>query len=193
MVGWWVFCLVKWWIGWLYLYRCKCIHRCRYQYMCVYMHIYIYMYMYIHTYMVGWLVGLLSLFNGISTFVRLFNAKAIILEEQQWCYLTHSWEDKGIHTFSKGIYPKVNVIAWLEFELAYYDSTVQPFHHYTMRNPPYIYISAHAYAHTYIYIYIYIYAYLGSISSLRHIWWNSMDIFLFWSIQIAVWMLKYLP
>ena len=47
----------------------------------------------------------------------LFNAKAILLEEQQWCYSTHSWEDKGAHTFSKGIRLKVNVIAWMEFEL----------------------------------------------------------------------------
>ena len=48
---------------------------------------------------------------------RLFNAKAILPEEQQWYYLTHSWEDKGFHTFPKGICPKVN-------ELAYYDSSV---------------------------------------------------------------------
>ena len=32
----------------------------------------------------------------------LFNAKAILLEEQWWCYLTHSWEDKGVHTSHKG-------------------------------------------------------------------------------------------
>ena len=47
--------------------------------------------------------GLVSLFNGIPTFVRLFNAKAILPE--------HSWEDKGVHTFPKGNCPKVNVIA----------------------------------------------------------------------------------
>ena len=35
-----------------------------------------------------------SLFNGISTLFMLFNAKAILLEEQWWCYLTHSWEEK---------------------------------------------------------------------------------------------------
>ena len=29
-----------------------------------------------------WLVGLVSLFNGISSLFRLFNAKAILLEEQ---------------------------------------------------------------------------------------------------------------
>ena len=36
--------------------------------------------------------GLVSLFNGISTLFRLFNAKAILLEEEYWYYLTHSWE-----------------------------------------------------------------------------------------------------
>ena len=41
-------------------------------------------------------------------------------------YLTHSWEDKGIHTFPNGIFPKVNVIPRLEFELAHNDSAVQP-------------------------------------------------------------------
>ena len=46
-------------------------------------------------------------------------------------YLTHSWEDKGVHTFPKGICPKVNVIERLEYELAYYDSAV----HYTTRTP----------------------------------------------------------
>ena len=76
-----------------------------------------------------------SLFNGISTLFRLFNAKAILLEEQY--YLTHSWEDKGVHTFPKGICPKVNVIAQLENELAYYDSTVHRFNHYTTRTTPY--------------------------------------------------------
>ena len=54
----------------------------------------------------------------------LFNAKVIILEEQWWYYLTHSWEDKGVHTFPKGICPKVNIIARLVYELAYYDSAV---------------------------------------------------------------------
>ena len=76
------------------------------------------------------------LFNGISTLFRLFNAKAILLEEQSWCNLTHSWEDKGVHTFPKGICPKVNIIVRLEYELAYYDSAVNRFNHYTMRTPP---------------------------------------------------------
>ena len=81
-------------------------------------------------------IGLVSLLNSISTLLRLFNAKAILLEEQKWCYLTHSWEDKGVHTFPKWICPKVNVIARLEYELAYYDSAVHRFNHYTTRTPP---------------------------------------------------------
>ena len=79
--------------------------------------------------------GLVSLFNGISTLFRLFNAKAILLEEQEWYYLTHSWEDKGVHTFPKGIWPKMNVIARLEYEFAYYDSAVHRFNHYNTRTP----------------------------------------------------------
>ena len=51
-------------------------------------------------------------------------------------YLTHSWEDKGVHTFPKGICPKLNVIARLEYELAYYDSAVHRFNHYTTRTHP---------------------------------------------------------
>ena len=67
---------------------------------------------------------------------RLFNAKAILLEEQYWDYLTHSWEDKGVHTFPKGICLKVNVIVRLEYELVYYDSAVHRFNHYTTRTLP---------------------------------------------------------
>ena len=37
--------------------------------------------------------------------------------------------------FPKGICPKVNVIARLELELAYYDSEVHRFNHYTTRTP----------------------------------------------------------
>ena len=72
------------------------------------------------------------LFKGIST----FNAEFTLLEEYQWFYLTHKSEDIGVYTFPKGICPKVNVIAWLKFELAYYDSAVKCFNHYTTGTPP---------------------------------------------------------
>ena len=77
-------------------------------------------------------------FKGISTLFSLFNAKAILLEEQYWYYLTHSWEDKGVNIFPKGICPKVNVRARLEYELVYYDSTIHRFNHYTTRTPPFL-------------------------------------------------------
>ena len=67
---------------------------------------------------------------------RVINAKAILLEGHQWCYSTHSREEKWGHTFPKGICPKVNVIARLEFELENYDPAVQCFNHYTTRTFP---------------------------------------------------------
>ena len=40
----------------------------------------------------------------------------------------------GLHAFSKGMNLKMNVIAGLEFELAYYDLAVLHVSHYTMSN-----------------------------------------------------------
>ena len=63
-------------------------------------------------------------------------------------------EDEGVHTFPKGICAKVNIIAQLEYKLAYYDSAVHRFNHDTMRTPPperlgkYIYIFI--YTHTFM-------------------------------------------
>ena len=42
----------------------------------------------------------------------------------EWNYLTKSRDDEGVHIFSKGICSKVNIIARLEFELAYNDSAL---------------------------------------------------------------------
>ena len=64
-------------------------------------------------------------------FHGLFHAKSILQEEQQWCDLTHSCEYQGVHFFPNGICPKVNVIAQLEFEFAYFDYAV-----YSIRTPP---------------------------------------------------------
>ena len=74
---------------------------------------------------------------------RLFNAKAFLQEKQLWYNLIHSWEDKGVHTFPQGICTKVNVIARLEYELAYYDSAVHYFNYYTTRTPPPKYLKIH--------------------------------------------------
>ena len=64
-------------------------------------------------------------------FQGLLNANIIFVEEQDWWgfFLTQSWGDRRVHAFPKNICPKVSSIAQLEFELAYYDSAVQPLHH----------------------------------------------------------------
>ena len=53
----------------------------------------------------------------------LFSAKAILVE-----YLGN----KGVYTFPNGLSLKVNVIVQQEFELAYFEATVQHSSHYTM-------------------------------------------------------------
>ena len=55
---------------------------------------------------------------------------------QKRYYLTKAVGYKGINTFPKIISPKVNVITWLEFELAYFEAAVQHFTHYTTRIQP---------------------------------------------------------
>ena len=60
-------------------------------------------------------------------------SKPPLLEEQKSYYLTHSWEDKGFHTFPKGICTKVNLIARLKFEHFYFGSAVERFTNYTTR------------------------------------------------------------
>ena len=40
-------------------------------------------------------------------------------------------EEITVHAFPKDISSKVNMTAWLGFELAYYDIIVQPVSHYT--------------------------------------------------------------
>ena len=61
------------------------------------------------------------------------NAKAIIIDKQQWYYLTHSWESERIHNFHKGIRLKVDLITRLDFVHAYYNVSVHYFSHYATR------------------------------------------------------------
>ena len=56
----------------------------------------------------------------------LFNAKAILVEHQHWYYLTLIWE---VHAFPQCINTKMNVIARLGFELAYFEAPVQYISH----------------------------------------------------------------
>ena len=55
--------------------------------------------------------------------------------------------DKRVHTFPKGICPKMNVTAQLEFELAYYDSALQRFNYYT---PLFICLMSHQFLMDYL-------------------------------------------
>ena len=63
-------------------------------------------------------------------------ANTLPIRPMSRCYLTHSWEDRGVHAFPKDICTKVNVIRRVEFDLVYYDSAVQRVNHYTTRTPP---------------------------------------------------------
>ena len=86
-----------------------------------------------------YLICLVSLFNGISTFMGNSMPKLFFLEDQQWYYLNHSWVgvwNKGVHTFSKHISLKVNLIPWLEIELSYFGAEVQHFHYYYTTTTP---------------------------------------------------------
>ena len=47
--------------------------------------------------------------------------------------------DKEIHSFSNGLCPKVNVMAQMKYELAYYDIAVQYVSHSTTGPPPVFY------------------------------------------------------
>ena len=57
------------------------------------------------------------------------------LKNSSGTILTHSWEDKGGSYLSQGYCLKVDMIAQLEYELAYYDSAVHRFNHYTPGYP----------------------------------------------------------
>ena len=71
--------------------------------------------------------GLVSLFNSISSFLGYFDIKIHTFKRS--VVVLFSWKDVGVHTFDKGIRAKVNVIARLEFELAYNNVTVQHVSH----------------------------------------------------------------
>ena len=78
----------------------------------------------------------LSFFNGISTFVGYLIPTPSFQKNSSETNITQSSEDKGVPTFPKSICQKVNVIARLEFELAWYDFAVQRFNHHTRRTTP---------------------------------------------------------
>ena len=91
---------------------------------------------YCHNYDAPFLEWVGSLFSGISTFVGYLIPEPFFKKNCRSTIKPIDGGDKAVHAFPKCICPKVNVIARLEFELAYYDSAVQRFKHYTTRRPP---------------------------------------------------------
>ena len=75
---------------------------------------------------------MVSFFKWHINFCWLFNAKAILLDEQEWYYSTYSREDR-VNTFPKSISPKVSVLVWVEFNLVYFKAAVQHVNPYATR------------------------------------------------------------
>ena len=73
-------------------------------------------------------------FYGISTLLGYLNPKPPLVEDQKWYFLIHSWGIRGFTPFTKGIRMKLNLIAWLGFELAYYVITTTPLKHNTLHD-----------------------------------------------------------
>ena len=66
----------------------------------------------------------------------LFNAKAILIEEKSSDIIFNTLLWGGVnefHTFPKDISSKVNIKAWLEFELVYFETSVSHFNHYILK------------------------------------------------------------
>ena len=64
----------------------------------------------------GYFIDLVSLFNGISTFESYLIQKLYLQINSSSTIYTHSWGNKSVHAFPKGISLKVNVIVQLKFE-----------------------------------------------------------------------------
>ena len=60
----------------------------------------------------------------------------MFVKEHQRYYLIHSRWNKEVHAFFKSICPKVNIIAWLEFEPVYIEAAVQNVNHQATGFPP---------------------------------------------------------
>ena len=69
-------------------------------------------------------------FNGISTFVGYLMPKSPFEKNSSGNIYPIAM---GFHSIPKGICPKINVIARLEFELTYYDSAIYRFNPITTR------------------------------------------------------------
>ena len=93
------------------------------------------------TYNNGHLMAYQIYYNGhLITYQIIYNnghLKAILLEEQLWHYLIHTWGDKWVHTFFEGVSSKVNIIALRGFKVALYNIAVKLVSHYIIESPPF--------------------------------------------------------
>ena len=80
-------------------------------------------------------ISLVSLFNGISTFVDYLMPKPSLWKTAVILFKSLLEEIRAFIPFSRGISPKVNVIARLAFELVYFEVAEQQLSHYAMRTP----------------------------------------------------------
>ena len=121
----------------------------------------------------------------------LCNNENILLEEQQWWYLTHSCGgDKGVKTLGQSFCQKVNVIAQLQFELAYYNSAVQWCNHYNSRT--YLSILQKIRYHSNIALYRNkpFFLTIGRVSLIYGLLHFSLYIYLYRVISIYIWLQK---
>ena len=84
-------------------------------------------------------IGLISLFNGISTFMGHLMPKPSLQKNNSETISPISKRiHKGgeVHIFPKGISPKVNQLVRLMFELTYFESAVKHFSHYATGTHP---------------------------------------------------------
>ena len=70
-------------------------------------------------------------FNGIPTFLVYLIPKPSFFKNSSGTIWLIARRIRKVHTLRKGICPIMNVIAWLEFELAYHESADQRFNHYS--------------------------------------------------------------
>ena len=118
---------------------CVCVCTCVYVYVCVCVWLRTYVCMCVDECVCVCKVlkafgyGLVFFVQSYNNLRGLFNTKSILIKEQSWYYLIHNSCVGGclgrVHIFPKGISPKENVIAWLEFEFVYYGVAVRHFTH----------------------------------------------------------------
>ena len=77
-------------------------------------------------------IGMVSLFNGISSLIVYLMPKLSLQKNSNDTVQPIIGEIKRVYSFPNGISPKLDIIAQIELELAYFKAAVQYFNHNTM-------------------------------------------------------------